>query len=100
MTASFLIDGQNVTVKFEYTSTIMNATNIVDLMAKELFKRGRGDHGTEEEPIVFGDLSNQDKLNLMDAYWLNIMLAFAKQRNLDDKKELAAEDAADDEIGF
>lgn len=100
MAATFLVDGTNVTVDFAYTSTVDKAIEVVNFMAHELFDRGMGDHGTEDDPILFDDLNNQNKLDLIDDYLLMVIINMAKQRNADDKMELARIDASDDGIEF
>jgi len=52
-----------------------------------LFNNGRGDHGSEEEPIVFADLSNTEKLNIVDDYIKEIIVNRANQFKLDEAKD-------------
>ena len=47
-------------------------------MAHELWERGLGDHGTLEEPIAWEDLSNQDKLDIVDGYMKGVVMNMAK----------------------
>lgn len=42
-----------------------------------LFERGQGDHGTEEKPKTFEDLTAQDKLNLVKAHQKQVILDLA-----------------------
>jgi hypothetical protein len=46
--------------------------------AHYLWNRGYGDHGTEETPIVWNDLTNQEKLNLVHAYLIQIIREMAR----------------------
>ncbi len=75
------------TVNFDYTATTAKIVAVIGDTAEALFDRGRGDHGTEEEPIVFGDLSNQDKLDIVDEYVKDVIVNMANQKLLDKAKD-------------
>jgi len=77
MTATFLVDGTNTTVQFEYTKPTTTIQSIVGDAAEYLFNKGFGDHGTDESPIIFDDLTNQEKLNLLDAHVRNVIVDLA-----------------------
>jgi len=59
------LDGDNVTITATWTGLLTVVQRTVDDAAHYLFNMGRGDHGTEEEPRIFTDLSNQEKLDLV-----------------------------------
>lgn len=85
--ATFTIDNGNTTVNFDYTATNAKIQALVSDAAEALFDRGRGDHGTEESPIVFEDLSNQDKLDLVDDYIKDVIIDMANAKALKKAKE-------------
>ena len=91
MTATFIVDGDNVTIRFEKTSTVIMATAIIGLVAEEL---------AERQDIDFEALTPQQKLDLVDTHLWPYMLRMARQRNEENKVELAREDAQDDGINF
>ena len=66
--AQFTVDDGNTTVTFEYTAETAKIQSIVGDAAEYLFGKGYGDHGSEEEPVVFDDLTNQEKLDIVDEY--------------------------------
>jgi len=63
--------------------------------AKYLFNKGRGDHGTEEEPRTFDDLSNQEKLQLVTEWRIEGVYNMAATQVADeaDVNKFAAVDA-------
>ena len=74
-------------ISFEYTATTAKIEAVVGDASEMLFDRGLGDHGDEEAPIVFADLSNQDKLDLVDDYIKDIIVNRANQFKLDEAKD-------------
>lgn len=65
MAASFVVSGGNTTIKLEYQATTAKVQSVVGDASQYLFDLGKGDHGTDEAPIVFGDLTNQEKLDIV-----------------------------------
>ena len=74
-------------VSFKYEATTTKIQAVVGDCAEALFDRGLGDHGSEEEPIVFADLSNTEKLNIVDDYIKEIIVNRANQFKLDEAKD-------------
>jgi len=89
MAATFIVSGANTTINFEYTAPTTAVLAIVPAAAHYLWDHGYGDHGTEEEPIGFGDLTNQQKLDVVDAYIRQTIIDLANTY-----KSVAAQDAA------
>ena len=85
--ATFTVDGTKTTVSFEYEALTAKIQLVVGDCAESLFNNGRGDHGSEEEPIVFADLSNTEKLNIVDDYIKEIIVNRANQFKLDEAKD-------------
>ena len=65
MPAEFIVDDGNTTIRLEFTTTTEEVQRVVGNAAHYLWDLGKGDHGSEESPIVFDDLTNQDKLNIV-----------------------------------
>ena len=74
-------------VSFEYEATTAKIQAVVGDCAEALFDRGLGDHGTEEEPKVFADLSSQEKLDIVDGYIKDVVVNTANQKKLDKAKD-------------
>ncbi len=79
MTGSITISGGDATLKFEYTRPTAKMNNRAGDAVHELWDRGQGNHGTEEEPITWGDLSVQDKVDILDEYINTVIKNMAKQ---------------------
>jgi len=77
MTGTFSTDNGEAVVAFSYKATTAVVLVKADKTAHYLWDRGCGDHGTEEEPILYTDLSNQQKLDIIDAYLLKSILDMA-----------------------
>jgi len=87
MSATVTTDNGNTTVSFAYTATTEKIVSVIGDCSESLFDRGRGDHGDEETPIVFDDLSNQDKLDLVDAYIKDVIINMANAKLLSKAKD-------------
>jgi len=64
--ASFTVDGTKTTVAFEYTALTAKVQSIVNDVAESLWVEE-----TDEDDVVtnpFDEASNQDKLDVVDAY--------------------------------
>lgn len=68
MTATFTVLSGNTTMTFVYTAPTAKVQSIVGDCAEYLFTHGYGNHGTEDKPILFLSLSNQQKLDMVDLY--------------------------------
>ena len=93
MTASFKVDGTNITVTFSYTAPTKMVVDTAEASAHYLWEHGYGDHGTEEAPKLFVDLTNQQKLDLIDQHVRRVILDCAKSYHVNTEQE-AARDAA------
>ena len=87
MSATVTTDSGDTTVSFAYTATTEKIVSVVGDASEALFDRGLGDHGDEETPIVFDDLSNQDKLDLVDAYIKDVIINMANAKLLSKAKD-------------
>ena len=81
MPAEFIVDGNQTTVIFSHTAPTEKVKATLFIVAKKLFERGLGEHGDEENPIVFDDLSNQEKLDIVFNYWLMDLRNTAKAQH-------------------
>ena len=87
MTAKFTVDGSNLVINFQYSAPVDRATEVTVSAAHYLWEHGYGDHGTEEEPILFDDLTNQDKLNLLDQHVLRVIMDIAQDYHVNARQE-------------
>ena len=89
MASSFQTAVQNTTVNFSWTATTTMIQNIVGGAAEYLWNHGSGHHGTQESPILFSDLTNTQKLTIVENYLKQVILDLANT-----KKSVAAQEAA------
>ena len=87
MTAKFTVDGSNLVINFQYSAPVDRATEVAVSAAHYLWEHGYGDHGTDEEPILFDDISNQDKLNLLDQHVLRVIMDIAQDYYVNSRQE-------------
>ena len=78
MSGSFEVNGDQVTVKFEYTANLAKVQQVITDAAHILWDRGLGEHGTGEAPILFDELNNQQKLDIVDQYVKQEILTLAR----------------------
>ena len=64
----------DTTLKLEFTFPTATMLKYATAWAKYDWNHGYGDHGTEEEPIEFDSLTNQEKINII----LDRVLAMGK----------------------
>ena len=74
MTSKFTIDGTDTTITFSWTALTEKIVSIVGDCSEYLWEHGYGDHGTEETPIVFDDLNNNQKLALVEAHLKDVII--------------------------
>lgn len=91
MSAQFQLDGSNTIVTFEYEALTAKIQDIVGGASEYLWDKGKGDHGTDETPIVFGDLTNQQKLNIVDEYVKDSIVSLANTYKSNEAQDAARE---------
>ena len=74
-------------VSFKYTATTAKIVAVVGDASEMLFDRGLGDHGDEETPIVFADLTNKEKLDIVDGYIKDVIVNMANAKLLSKAKD-------------
>lgn len=89
MAGTFSVSNGNTTVAFEWTAATDTVQSVVGDAAEYLWDKGYGDHGTDEEPIVFDDLTNQEKLDIVDVYIKKVIVDLANTH-----KSVKAQDEA------
>lgn len=80
--ARYVVNGSNVTVIFEYTALIEKVQAVVGDAAHSLWNSGHGNHGTDENPRTWNDLTNTEKLNIVDDFIKFMILSVAKDFRL------------------
>ena len=91
MSAEYILNNGEMTIRFEYTAPQQKAINLGNDCAHWLFDHGYGDHGTAEDPIYWEDLSNQAKLKILDKATKDFLISNAKSYHIN----AASVDAAD-----
>ena len=84
--AKFITADGLTKVSFEYEATTEKIQAVVGDVSEALFDRGQGNHGNEEVPVLFTDLSNQDKLDLVDTYVKDVIINMANAKQLEKAK--------------
>jgi len=95
-TATLTTSGGNTTLKLSVTLTSALATKWLGKWAEYDWNHGYGDHGTEESPILFDDLTNQEKVNVILERVVELSKEEAKAQINDDSKVTADENAQAD----
>ena len=91
MIGTFEVLNGTTKVTFEVTANTTLVINVVGHTAEYLWNIGYGDSCTDDEPILFVNLSNQDKLDLVADHLQKVILDLANSF----KSELAQEQARD-----
>ena len=100
MTSKFTISGTDTKITFEWTALTAKIVSIVGDCAEYLWEHGYGDKGSEEEPIVFADLNNNQKLQLVEAHLRDVIINASNTFKSNKAQTLAreAEEAAKYEL--
>jgi hypothetical protein len=72
MAGTYFVTGNDVTLRFEWTLPIVDALSIVGDCAEYLWNHGYGDHGTEEAPILFANITDQQKVDIVDRHFADV----------------------------
>ena len=91
MTGTFTVSGPNVIVDFSYTASIQRVTDTVDNAVHLLYDRGMGKHSVD-----YSSLTNQQKLDILDAYILQSVQGLANAYYAQNAVNTAATQAATD----
>ena len=89
MISKFTVTGSTTKISFEATAPTTTIQSIVGSASEYLFEHGYGDHGTEEAPILFASLTNQQKLDLVGKHLKQVILDLANTH-----KSVKAQEAA------
>jgi len=82
MTASFQVNAPNTTVTFSYVALTAKTQQVVTDCAHYLWAQGN-------QAVAFETLTNQQKLNLVDAYLRTTILELAKHYSVTSAAEAA-----------
>lgn len=75
MSASFTVNGSNITIKIEYTAPIGTMQSVLGDAAEYLWIEETDEEGNVTNP--FADATNQEKLNVLDAYIKSVIVNLA-----------------------
>ena len=93
MAGTFEVSNGKTTVKFQWTALTAKIQDSIEKKAKELWFQGFGDHGSSEDAIVWDDLSNQDKLDLVNDCIERVILGDARDKYVKEQLSTAKETA-------
>ena len=93
MAGSFIVNNGTTTLRLDYTATTAKIQAVSSDAVHILWDRGRGDHGTDDEPIVWGDLSNQDKVDILYDYIKDTIMGLGKEYTVKTDKDAATTQA-------
>lgn len=99
MSAHFVRTNGNVNLVHEFEEASELPVTTVEDCSHALWNRGMGDHGTEEEPIFWDDLTEDDMLAIQHIYLRQTMMGLAEeyQREIFDEVAKASTQVAVDE---
>jgi len=80
MAAKFTVQGTNLLIEMDWLGTLESIQRVVQNAAAYLFDKGFGNHGTEEEPRVFADLTPQEWLDIVYNHFTTVAVNALKQR--------------------
>lgn len=93
----------NRTFTFSKTVESQKLLDMAEKAGRYLFSIGYGDHGTAEEPKTFDDLTNAQKLGILDGYIGTVLRDAARTWHITEAMEaarLAAEETGDFDMGI
>lgn len=93
----------NRTITFSKTVESTKLLDTADKAGRYLFSVGYGDHGTPDQPKTFDDLTNAEKLAILDAYIATILRDAARTWHIQEAIEaarIAAEQSGDFDMGI
>lgn len=97
MSASFIINGDGtISFRFEYTAQTQNIQDAANDAAEHLFKEGWFLQPDPFNPLSFDQLTNQQKLDLLDDFVKRSLLGIAKRRYITNSIEAAEISATND----
>ena len=103
MSSKFEEKNDNINLVMEFEEEEELAKTTVQDAARTQWRRGAGDHGTEEEPILFEDLEEDEWLAILHGYIHSVIMGQAaeEQRFLfDEAAKLLAQAAIDERHGL
>jgi hypothetical protein len=89
MTAKFTVNGNNTIVSFSQVAPTAKMQNIIEHAAHHFWDGGMGDHGTEFAPILFSNLTSQQKLEIVDQYLRRVLVDAARSYKIADASDTA-----------
>lgn len=98
------VDGANTTLTITYTAANAKVNDTLTRAAHYLWDHGKGDHGTDDSPIVWDDLTAQDKLDILGDQIKQELLDKAKTYHVNSnvnttREEKIAEADTDHDLG-
>jgi len=91
MAGTFEVNGDETTITFEYVANTTRVINSLNDAVHYLYPAIFGEVLVEDSIVPFEELTNQQKLNVLDAWVRKTILDLAKQY---DRKRLLEESAA------
>jgi len=90
MTISMKVIDTDLEITLKRTLPLAVGQTTLDSAAHLFWDRGFGEHG---EGVVYADLTNQQKLDILEAYWVRVTLDAAKGYNIDSASREATAEA-------
>lgn len=72
-------NNNNTILEFEWEALTDKPGETLKAATHILFERGLGDHGSEDAPIIWEDLTVQDYLDILDVYLKMTILGLAAE---------------------
>jgi hypothetical protein len=74
---------------FSKTAPSGKLTDLANKAAEYLFNKGYGNHGTPEAPRKFADLSNAEKMNILDQFITEGLKSAAQTQHVESAVQIA-----------
>ena len=98
MPARFTVDEENLVIEMSWVGEIANIQRVVYDAANYLFEHGRGNHGTEDAPREFGDITDQERLDLVYNHFTEVAVNAADTWVATEAQRIARENAEKHEL--
>ena len=94
---SMKVIGTDLEITMKRTLPLEVAQTTLTSASHLWWDRGLGEHG---EDVVYADLTNQQKLDILEAYWVMVTVDAAKAYNVDSASKEAIETAQAIEVNI
>ena len=96
MSAEFEVINGELKITFEYQAETTKVQAIIEDAAEYLLSHGYGYYGADDKPVLFEDLTNQEKLDLVNLHVRQVIINLANSWKSTEAQRIAREAEAVD----